>query len=183
MEADMFRKFTVIGFVPILLLFLSSEATAQDVSTFAELQSLVRTNDKVVMTDTQGMKMKGAIIDISPSLLRIKVQGKTVEWREDEVRRVDKRRPDRWWDWAIIGAGIGAASAYFMAEISSNSDYKGIWVPWGAGIGAATGFSIDLAKHKSDTVFKAPTQTGDYRIRLSPILIKESKGATLSVSF
>ena len=118
----MFRKYTVIGFVPMLLLFLSCEAAAQEVSTFAQLQSLVRTDDKVVMTDTQGVKIKGAVIDISPSLLRIKVQGKTEEWRQDEVRRVDKRRPDRWWDWAIIGAGIGAASAYFMAEISNNSD-------------------------------------------------------------
>jgi hypothetical protein len=179
----MWRNYAVVGFSLMLLGYLSPEATAQQATSFEELRSLVRPGDKVALTDSLGKITKGAIADISLSSLRMDVKGATVEWRENDVRRLDKGRRDPWWDWALIGGGIGAVSSYLLAEGSDNDSYKGIWIPWGAGIGAATGAIIDLSKRKFDTVFQAPTRSTDNRIRFAPILRKDATGAALSFSF
>jgi hypothetical protein len=179
----MWRNHAVVGFSLMLLVYLSPPAAAQQATSFAELGSRLRPGDKVILTDSLGTISKGTISDISPSSVRMEVKGTKVEWRDNDVRRLDKGRRDPWWDWALIGGGIGAVSGYAVAQVSNNSSYSGIWAPWGAGIGAATGAVIDLSRRKFDTVFQGPTRSTDNRIRFAPVLRKDSKGAALSFSF
>jgi hypothetical protein len=177
-----------------LLALMSNPAWAQQqpAHSFEELQSQlkVKVDDVVYVTDQSGEGLKGRILGLSATSLRLAVNGTQRDLPETTIREIKKRRPDRWWDGALLGVGIGAAAGYGIgSSICEGGDCGegGLVNPgfavFGAAIGAGAGTLTDFLIRRFDTVFAAPSTTSPITFRRSPALSKGRKGVEISVSF
>jgi len=93
-----------VGVISILL--TAVECSAQFVSSFEQLQVLVKPGDNIYVTDTAGVTTKGRIEELSSSSLGLVVKGKRRDLTQTDVREIRQWRSDS----ARNGAMIGAAS-------------------------------------------------------------------------
>jgi len=150
----------------------------------------VKVDDVVYLTDQSGERLKGTILGLSATSLRLAVNGTQRDLRETTVREIKKRRPDRWWDGALLGAVIGAAAGFTIrSSICGGGDCGegGLVNPgfgvFGAAIGAGAGALGDLLTKRYDTVFANSPTAGGRSLRLSPLLSRGTKGVQLSATF
>ncbi len=181
----------VIALVLACLLPLPAWAQ-QPARSFEELQSQlkVKVDDIVYVTGQSGERLKGRILGLSATSLRLAVNGTQRDLRETTIREIKKRRPDRWWDGALLGAVIGAAAGYWTGwSLCDGGDCGegGLVNPgfavFGAGIGAGAGALADLSIRRFDTLYANPSAASVRSLRLSPVVSKGTKGLQLSVTF
>jgi hypothetical protein len=121
---------------------------------------LVKSGDTVRVTDRRGEETRGAIVDLSPSSLALRVDGTQRTFLERDIAAIHQRRHDslangtRWG--FLVGAGLGVLAGAVVA--SEYRDGGGVFIPLLAltygGMGAGVGAGID-AMHSSDQVIFA----------------------------
>src|SRR5687768_5393558 len=91
----------------IAILTLSIAASpadaAQQAASFEQLQVLVDLGDTVTVTDSAGNSSKGRILEVSPSMLRMTVDGMAKSWAQADVLEIKQRRADSLGNGALIG--------------------------------------------------------------------------------
>lgn len=152
----------VVPIFVLVLAFSSAIAAAQQqtgmpVDAFDSLQSLLTPNERLIVRDRSGKKIKGRLVSLSSDTLEItrrrwnwRTEQRT--WKEDQVVRIEHQ--DSAWNGEALGAAAGLATLVFMVKSPSCSWACLPWavaaVPMGMGIGGA----IDLATNR--TLFEAP---------------------------
>ena len=118
------------------------------------------TNEQIVVKRKDGKEFKGRMIEASETTLRIDRDGKPFEIARADVRRVEvsegKAQKGKW---ALIGAGVGAATGAGIGSVpyASDRDDSGIYVTMGlllgVGIGAAGGMLFGTTRRKRTMVY------------------------------
>src|SRR5262245_60973119 len=97
----------------VLLLILSGTAgEAQELAgSFDQLRVLVKTGDRIVVTDDGGLEIRGTITALSRSALVLAVDGTRRTFGDGEIAAIRQRRPDSLANGAkwgfVVGAGLG----------------------------------------------------------------------------
>jgi hypothetical protein len=167
-----------------------SPVSAQQVSSFEQLQLLVKPGDKIEVFGTDGLSKKGRIESLTPTTLRLSIKGGIRDYAQKDALLIKQKRSDSLANGAIIGgvAGGGIGGGVIAAYCSGgycSGDTEAIVAGTliYAGIGVAIGVGVDaLFKHRQ-TIYKLPEQTALKSIRVAPLLTDGRKGAMLRVSF
>jgi hypothetical protein len=156
-------------------------AAAQQVTSFEQLQALVKPGDTVTVTDTTGTDTKGKIETVTPQSLRLSANDIVREFSENNTRLVRQRKSDSLKNGAIIGAVTGGGAAAVMVGVlcaafgdcpaAGVAGYIGLFGAMGAGAGAG----IDALITKRHTLYQSP---GTAALNRFPV-----KGAGVSFSF
>src|SRR5262249_14715865 len=130
-----------------LVTLMAVECRAQQVSTFEQLQILVKPGDKIFVTDTSGVTVKARISDLSASNLWVVVNGKRRDLLQIDVRESRQWRGDSLkngaWIGAIAGAGLVTFGLVAACESEScNPGFVAADLLLGAGLGAGIGVGI-----------------------------------------
>ena len=176
-----FRVFAVT-----YLLFAAPCVFAQEASSFEQLQMLVRPNDTVIVTDFSGNQTRGRIAALSPSALRLIVNGVARDLPQAEVLEIRQRRSDSLANGATYGAIAGGTFGILGSILVCAQEADcGQWVPGVlvvyTALGTGLGVGIDALIVRQQTIFRAPPRTS--RLRVVPILTAERKGFSFSISF
>jgi hypothetical protein len=182
------KSFIIAAVACILVLSLGVRpAAAQVASSFEQLQVLVEANDKVLVRDFSGNQTRGRISVVSPSLLRLVVDGTPREFSPADVLEIRQRRGDSLGNGAIIGLIAGAAFGSVGALIicAEEADCAGAAtaavLAYGA-IGAGMGVGVDALIRRERTIYRAPARPAA-SIRISPIVTKNRQGIAVSWKF
>lgn len=183
-------KLCLLGALGLLALLPRVALAQPPVQSFAELQSTLKPGDEVQITDSSGRTTRGRVVRVSMGSLDLTVNGRQEELLEATIREVRRRRPDLWWNGALIGAVVGTVAGAAVKQRNCGSTDcgegglvdPGFYV-FGAGIGAGAGALIDHSVRRFDTVFVRSPPSSVRRFSLSPFLSRGLKGLQLSVTF
>jgi hypothetical protein len=175
-------------FAVTCLLFAAPCVFAQEASSFEQLQMLVGPDDAVVVTDFSGNQTRGRIAALSPSALRLIVNGTARDIPQSEVLEIRQRRSDSLANGAKYGAIAGGTFGVLGAILVCAQEADcGQWVPGVlvvyTALGTGIGVGIDALIIRQRTIFRAPARTSFSRVRVAPILTAERKGLSFSISF
>ena len=183
-----------IGTVIVVLGFSGAPlVSAQQVSSFQQLQLLVKPGDKVTVVSPATLKTTvGRIRDLSPSALRLTSGGVEHIFLEQDVLEIRQRRADSVANGAKWGALIsgGGASLIFIVSCSiegcAHEDVP-FFVAAGlvyTGIGAGVGVGIDAMIQGKQTIYRNPNRTAPASgLHVAPVLSGRRKGILLSLTF
>jgi len=184
------RCFTVIVAVFGLLIWDLPIASAQQVSSFEQLQILVKPGDKIVVIGTDGKSTKGKIESLTPSALRLATKSGSRDYSQKDAFEIKQKRDDSLANGAWIGAltGGGVVGAGFIAVCSIDGCDGDAGLIAGSiaiytGIGAAIGVGIDALIKHDQTIYRQPAQAALRSMRLEPLISSGRKGAVLRFSF
>jgi hypothetical protein len=157
--------------------------------TIVDLRDLVRYGDEVVVTEQNGMTMKGNIVGVSAKSVRVQAAGTTIEWDERQIRNIQRRRKDLWWNGALIGMSAGGVTGTLLANAAcgpNNGECTGNAVPaalfGGTVIGVTAGALIDFSIKKMETAYQAPTTAPrPPQVGLAPILTRDRRGLSVFI--
>jgi hypothetical protein len=133
-----------------IVLVLARESSGQGLSPFKELGTQVSAEDRIIVTATDGRPVKGRLVSVSDTALRLATHGTVQEFRAADVERVDRVRPDGLKNGALWGlaAGIGTAflapplfNDFVKLDDADTATVLALFVLPGAG--AAAGILID----------------------------------------
>ena len=185
MKRDKCRLLIVSVF---LMLWLSVNLSAQQVSSFEQLQVLVKPGDKIYVTDSAGKTTEGRIRDLSSSSLVLDVKGSRHDWLQADVREIAQWRGDSLKNGALIGLATGAILTGILAGVTCSyeegCDPAGITagIAFSAGIGAAIGVGFDAMISTKQIIFRGRNQT-TARFQIRPIINRSDKGVGVAFSF
>ncbi len=181
--------------VPLLaasLLVAATRPTSAQVPArnFGELALKVKTGDTVYVTgDTGGHEDEARVLELTPALLVVSVDGLRRELTESQVDRIRQRVPDSRKNGALIGFLVGAAGAtaggvaLASPEGSCKAGCIAANVAYGGGIGALVGLGIDaLIQGRKDIYVKSDGRRS-HNVGVSPFVSKQAKGLSLTVRF
>lgn len=127
----------------VLLLARVQDVAAQQATSFEQLQILVENNDAITVTDADGQEAEGRILNLSPSLLELSVNGVSRQFSQIEVREIKRRGGDPIGNGARNGAFVGLRFGGALAVLFCASDLcayalpsVGFYTALGAGLGA-----------------------------------------------
>lgn len=167
-----------------------SQVSAQQVSSFEQLQLLVKPGDKIEVIGTDGQSSKGKIESLTPAKLRLAIKGSVRDYAQKDALLIKQKRSDSLANGAIIGAvaGGGLTGGLFIAYCSGGEcDGEAGSVVAAtliyAGLGAAIGVGVDAMFKHRQTIYKSPEQTALKSLRVAPIFTDGRKGAVMRVSF
>jgi hypothetical protein len=168
-----------------LILWFSLECSAQQASSFEQLQVLVKPGDNVYVTDFAGKTLKGRIAALSPSSLGLIVDGVRRDWLQNDVREIRQWRGDSLVNGAIIGAAAGAGigiipAIYCQGECNEAVALTALLC---GGLGAGVGVGIDALIPAKQSVFRNKTLSSLERLHIRPILSRSTKGVQIAFSF
>jgi hypothetical protein len=155
---------------------------------FDQLRVLVKTGDKVRVTDSRGQDVRGSIADVSSSSLALTVGGTRRTFLEADIAAVHQRRNDslangaRWG--FVVGAGLGLLAGITIATEYDGSSGTALIPILGfayGGIGAGAGAGVD-AMHSSERAIYARRGAAS-KMSLRPILTADRKGVLASLAF
>jgi len=140
------------------------------------------------ITDLSGAVVKGKLVELTPTSVRVKAGRSVKELRESDIRAIDKRREDSVLNGALIGLGVGLAAGVVAAygtcdhpDSECEAIANAVFIPIGAGGGLAAGALIDAGMHRFDTVFRARTSARSWF--WAPVVSGERKGVMVTVRF
>jgi len=177
---------TILGLVIFSMVLTAMECPAQLVSSFEQLQLLVKPGDNIYVTDAAGVRTKGRIAELSPSSLGLVVKGVRRDLLQVDIREVRQWRGDSLKNGALIGAAVGGGSmavgiaAYGCYECFA--DAVGA-VAFSAGIGAAIGVGVDAPIPSKQMIFLNPGRNGAAKLQVKPILNRSNTGVKVAFSF
>jgi hypothetical protein len=182
------------GSALLVLLLPSTTAFAQTpATTFSDVPGLVATGRRVVVTDENGRKTKGDVVQVTPSSITLRTRDRWGEeqrrvFEAESVRAINKT--DSVWNGLLIGLGAGfAATEVFVWQSCGprgNDDecaaiVTGVgWltmVPGGAAIGALADRAIG-----NGALYYKPERTRT-PLSISPMIGPKAGGALVSVRF
>ena len=175
-----------VAFVTCLLLTSASFAHAQRaVSTFADLQTLVKAGDTVTVSASDGGQVTGTIADLSPSSLAILAGSERRTFAEGAVAQISQRRQDSLVNGALIGAAAGAVVGAIGVIGCANTlcnDVSRAYFAMFTAIGFGAGLSLDAAIVKRQIIFDRPVKPR-VSVGVAPFIGRERKGAAVSLVF
>jgi hypothetical protein len=188
------KRITTLGLVSLSCLMFASSVFAQETripSSFESLQTSLklRAGERIEITDLSGRKTSGKLESISGSVLTARTGNSTLEFKESGIAEIRHRKPERWWDGMLIGMGVGAASGLATSMSSCGNDSECafytsvVLVPTFAGGGAGIGAIIDSLHHKNETVYSRNGGSVLRSLNVAPIVGKDKKGVSVSLSF
>jgi hypothetical protein len=177
------------GFIVCLLvcLALPTYASAQVASSFEQLQVLVKPDAAVIVTDFKGTQIRGNIAVVSPSSLRLLVNGAARDLSPSDVLQITQRRADSLANGATIGAVAGGVFGIVGAIlVCSEEENCGGWAAAVLGtytaLGAGVGVGVDALIVRRQTIYRAPGLTSR-RFQVAPVLSAGRKGITVGLRF
>ena len=154
------------------------------VAAFHELPLLVNLGDRVTVTEDAGRELPGELVDLSPSMLAILVDGTQYDLHESGVTTIRQRRLDSVGNGVLLGlltgAGLAAVGVALTAYIPDAADYLGAAAIFG-GAGAGIGAVVDSLNSGSRVVYKVRSSSG--RLSVAPLLSRDRKGVAVSLGF
>jgi hypothetical protein len=162
----------------------SAEAQTM-VRSFEELMGILKAEEKVIVTDMRGRRVKGAVTAVDEDSLLLATDGRSQTFARSEVSTV--RVADGLGNGALIGAGAGLGAALSVLAIAGSRD--GYILPSAkvgaplllSGIGALVGALVDRAHERGRVLYVSPGQTSG--LAVSPLLGKDRQGVLVSVRF
>jgi hypothetical protein len=127
-------------------------SSGQTTSAFDELPALVRAEDRIVVTGMDGHSVKGRLVSLSDTALRVAMRDTIREFRAAEVERIDRVSPDGLMNGALWGlvAGLGVSflggpllSDQLQLDDADTAAVVALFVL--PGLGAAAGAAIDAS--------------------------------------
>src|SRR6188472_108559 len=100
-----------IGLLAVALLGgVVGHARAQELAgTFDQLRVLIAPGQRITVIDASGQRLKGEVVTLSATSLRLSVAGVTRELAERDVDQIRQRRADSLANGAKIGLYVGGA--------------------------------------------------------------------------
>ena len=188
------RTTTVCLFCMCYLLLAAASGFAQapeKASSFESMQSdaQLKHGERIEITDVSGRKFSARLDSISGSVLTAHKGESTLTFTEADIAQIRHRKPERWWDGMLIGAGVGALTGFVSAASVCPNDSEckaivgAIFVPTFAGGGAGVGALIDSLFHKDETVYTRNSESMLRRFNVAPVAGKGTAGVRVSLSF
>lgn len=163
---------------------------AQQVSSFEQLQLLVKPGDKLEVIGTDGISQKGKLESLTPSILRLNTKSGYRDYAQRDALAVRQKRGDSLangaWIGAVSGGGLfgGIAIAYCSGgECQGEGGQIAAAAAIYTGMGAAIGVGIDAIFKHPQTIYKQLPQTMLRSVRVTPLVLDRRKGVELKVSF
>jgi len=166
----------------IALLATTAPAAAQTAASFEELPSVLRKGDLVTVTDDQGRRLGGRILDLSPSGLSLEYTGARIDLGADQVASIRHRRFDSLQNGTLIGVGIGAIPGFLLGAAAWESGGFGYAMALGLGVGGGIGALVDASIRESRVVYR-PTGAARQRWAVAPLLSAHRRGVAVSFGF
>lgn len=167
-------------------------AFAQQAASFADVPTMLRPHQRVVVTDRGGGKVRGTLVDVSSSAITLRVSDSLGAERLRTVQGGTVgsiRLADRLWNGLLIGAAVGfAATEVWRHNVcgprDNDSECTAIatsvgWVSF-VPAGALAGALIDKAIGNRLVYRATPTAPA---VRLSPVIAPTAVGLTAAVRF
>jgi len=175
-----------------LVLAAPGVCRAQTARSFEQLQLLVKPGDKVDVTDSSGLTLKGRVQSLSTSSLRLMLEGSERDFSQNQVLEIRQRRKDSLKNGALIGLGFGAGFGAIGAALTCGSEgcdefggtagfFAAAMGVYG-GLGAALGVGIDALIPSKQTVFRNQGG-GATRLHIQPFVDRSKRGVRLAFSF
>jgi hypothetical protein len=185
-----------------LMVFPATGAAQTPAASFDALRGVVRNGDHMIVTESDGRRTSGTVMNVTPSSLDLKVDTCRIGIRilcrsalhsvsasaTISITRIDSPR-----EGGLIGLAAGFASSYLLVcnnnYFSDNYPRDGscasavilVALPMG-GLGAVIGAFID--SRRNETVYRASAPAlGGVTVSLSPVLTGNGTGALLTVQF
>ena len=174
---------TAIVCMPVLLT-VASTVEAQVVDSLDELlhTGRLQAGDGIYVTDAEGRRIKGDVVDLSPISLSI-TDGRGV-WNlaDDEIRGIERQDPLENGIWIGTGFAFAGVVGFCRLEIPithNDACYATLYfTPLAIGLGVFVGAMIDASRH--EVLYRQPAAAS---VRLSPLLSADAVGARLSVGW
>jgi hypothetical protein len=164
-------------------------AAAQQVSSFEQLQVLVKPGDTVTVTDMTGTTTKGKIESVTAESLRLSANDIVREFSQKDARLVQHRKSDSLKNGAIIGAVTGGGAAAVMVGVLcaafGDCPVAGVvgYIGAFAAVGAGAGVGVDALITSRHTLYQSPGTAALNRFQVKPLISADKKGAAVSFSF
>ena len=163
----------------------ASLAEAQNTS-FDRLALLVDPGDTITVTDKDGRRLKGRLLNLSPTTLALQAGGLRHELDGGDISFVRRRESDSLKNGAINGAvtGLGIVTVPLLIlaghpDVSPAAAFLAL--PLYVGVGAGIGAGLDALIENSRVIYKAPPSRR--RLAVSPVLSSERQGLSVSFGF
>ena len=183
----MARFVRAFGAATAMLLGHSQGVAAQDVAhSFSELRGVVRPDAPITVMDSVFSERKGKLVELTPSTLTLRVDGRLLTFAEADIVRIRQPRRDPLKNGALWGAGVAASVLTVSAILhhEAGTDLSGAdWVRSTVVFTAmctGTGIAIDALNDTDRVVYeKSPRQQTNVYIGSA----LKGRGATVFVSF
>jgi hypothetical protein len=180
-----------IGLLVVAMLAgVAGLAGAQELAgTFDQLRVLIAPGSKITVIDASGQTVKGKVVTLSATALRLSVAGATRELAERDVDQIRERRADSLANGAKIGFYVGASLGGLaaLALLSSDEDeawgYALVGAAVYAGLGTGIGVGIDAMIESDRPIYARRQSGGATAFRLAPILGHERRGVQMAIRF
>lgn len=150
----------------VTVLWFAQVATAeQAVDTFEELKLVAKSGETVYVVDSTGAEAKARIFDVSDRALTLLFNGVRRDFREADIRRVERLRRDPVRNGVLIGAGAGALVGFVQGRRldGPSCPRSGIECGQGAIIGTVAGalwgsiggWIVDALVHTREVIYAA----------------------------
>lgn len=168
----------------VYALAVTSNAGAQPVDSFEELQGLIDRGSDVAVT-YGGRQIEGRVLGLSPSSLTLVSEGRLLELGAADVTRIRQRWHDPTRDGGLKGlawVALPLGGWYLkITEFEGELPAPGLLAVIGLSCvaGYVIGERIDARKTELRDVYRRPPT----RVQVGPLLSKERLGAAVAVSW
>ncbi len=143
--------------IAVAAVLLAGCVSAQDAAAnFDQLRHALKPAEPIVLTAASGNIVRGRVLDISPSVLTLSVDGQRREYVEDDVLKITQRRHGNIGKGAAIGAAIGAGIGMLGIVASHGSDCGQCLTAYllaFTGVGAAGGAAVAASSSSDHLLF------------------------------
>jgi len=168
-------------------------AAQEPVKSFDQLNTRLKPDDTVWVTDARGREIEGRIESLGPDAIKLDAGGARI-FAAADVGLIRDGRRDSLKNGTLIGLGIGGglAAAWCISAASTDDPAisPGVECLEGAvvfgGLGTLFGLAIDAANPgKGRVAYRAPGSRGAAAARLSivPVVTPRAKGVAVSFAF
>ena len=162
-------------------------------SSFADLAPLLRTGQRVAVTDAAGTQVTGTLTDLSAASLSVQLPAGRATFAEAQVQRIE-RIGDPLWNGALIGLGAGVAGGLVSVAASDCPDLlcglvAGPSMALGGALGLTGGLLVDRALQRRMVVFSRGEVRGlqpghsPWTWSVAPIAGRARQGFSVTVHF
>ena len=160
----------------------ASLAEAQRV-TFDRLALQLNQGDSVTVTDSDGRRLRGRVVDLSASTLALQVDGLRRDLNRGDISAVQRRERDSLKNGAAIGFASGVAVLVGLVLPDGDLNPTGFMIVgslFGAA-GAGIGAGLDALHEETQVIYR--TTPSNRRLAVSPVVSPERQGVSVALGF
>ena len=168
----------------MLLALCSPEVLAGQASTFEQLQTVIEPGDTISVLDNTGRTSRGQVLELSPSSLRVAVDGAPRDIEQNLTLEIQQRDPLRngTINGGIAGLGLGVFAAWGVCSVSGQCLGDAVSSILGfTAAGAGIGVLIDAAVFQNRVIYRSPGRSTHWNV--TPIIRPHTKGIAISLLF